>query len=375
MGPLAGIRIIELEAIGPVPFCGMLLGDLGADVIRIDRVGGPQDPLRTLLSRSRRSVGLNLKHDEGREAALRIVEGADVLLEGMRPGVTERLGLGPDVCLARNPRLVYGRMTGWGQDGPLAARAGHDIDYIAVTGALHAVGSADAPPPPPLNLFGDFGGGSLYLAMGVLAALNERTVSGKGQVVDAAMVDGAASLMTMVYEMQSRGMWIDAREANLLDGAAPWYRTYPTSDDRYVAVGAIEPQFYAELLDRLGLDAAALPHQHDRTSWDDMHRRFGEVFGSQTRDHWADVFAGSDACVAPVVSLREAPDHPHLAARGTFVDTVDGAMPAPAPRFSRSIPDPPTPPAQPGEHTDHILTEAGFELAEIARLRQIGAAG
>ncbi len=375
MGPLHGLRIVELEAIGPVPFCGMLLGDMGAEIIRVDRVGGPADPLRSLLGRNRRSIGIDLKHPAGRDVALDLVATADVLLEGMRPGVTERLGLGPNVCLDRNPGLVYGRMTGWGQEGPMAQQAGHDIDYIALTGALHSVGRADDVPPPPLNLVGDFGGGALYLAMGVLAALYERRSSGRGQVVDAAMVDGAASLMAMTYEMRARGLWVDRRTANLLDGAAPFYRTYRTSDDRYVAVGAIEPQFYAELLDRLDLDPAELPAQLDVAAWPAMRERLAAIFASGTRDHWVEVFAGSDACVAPVMSLDEAPHHPHMAARGTFIE-VDGAtVPGPAPRFGRSGAAAPQPAPHPGGDTDVLLAELGFAADTAADMRAAGIVG
>jgi alpha-methylacyl-CoA racemase len=376
MGPLTGLRIIEFEAIGPVPFCAMLLADMGADVIRIDRLGGPRDPLRRLMGRNRRSLALDLKHPEGREAALRVIASGDVLLEGMRPGVMERLGLSPATCLARQPGLIYGRMTGWGQEGPWASQAGHDIDYIALTGALHAVGEGDAPPPPPLNLFGDFGGGSLYLAMGVLAALYERSRSGNGQVIDAAMVDGAASLMSMAYEMKSVGMWSDERGANLLDGGAPFYRCYRTSDGKFMAVGALEPQFYAELLARLKLDTAELPGQLDRSRWTELHDVFAARFATATQAEWEAIFAGSDACVAPVLTMEEAPRHPHLAARGTFIAAGGSHRPGPAPRFDRtpSATDA-TPAPSPGAHSDAILDEAGYDAAAIAALRRRGLVG
>ncbi|HSF87383.1 MAG TPA: CaiB/BaiF CoA-transferase family protein [Acidimicrobiia bacterium] len=373
MGPLTGLRVVEIEAIGPVPFCAALLSDLGAEIIRIDRRGGPSDPLRLLMGRNRRSVALDLKHPDGTSAAKRVIGTADVLLEGMRPGVMERLGLGPEVCMDANPQLVYGRMTGWGQHGPLAERAGHDIDYIALTGALHSVGAADGPPPPPLNLFGDFGGGSLYLALGVLAALHERTTSGRGQVVDAAMVDGATSLLTMAYEMRAIGLWGDERESNLLDGGAPFYRCYATADGKYMAVGAIEPPFYAALLEGLELEPDDLPSQFDRGRWAELHRRFEDCFRTRTQAEWERVFEGSDACVAPVLSMAEAPQHPHLVARGTFVTEDGPPRPAPAPRFDRTPASRrATPAPAPGADTVAVLAEVGFEPAAIAALRQKG---
>jgi alpha-methylacyl-CoA racemase len=312
------------------------------------------------------------KQPEGTGAALRLIDTADVLIEGLRPGVVERLGIGPDVCLERNQRLIYGRMTGWGQDGPLASTAGHDIDYIAVSGALHPVGDADRPPTPPLNLFGDFGGGSLYLAMGVLAAVHERNVSGRGQVVDVAMVDGAASLTTMFHELRAAGVWDDRRGSNLLDGGAPWYRTYRAADDRFVAVGAIEPRFFAALLDGLGLDPATLPDQYDRSGWPELGERLAEIFASRTRAEWSEVFEGTDACVAPVMSLAEAPDHPHMAARGTFIEMAGGRFPGPAPRFGRSGHGAIGPPPSVGAHTTQALTEVGYTSGEIDRLRAGG---
>ncbi len=352
----------------------MLLADLGADVVHVGRVDGGHglpDPVVTVTGRGRRNLRVDLKDPEGVEILLGLVERADVLLEGYRPGVAERLGIGPDECLARNPRLVYGRMTGWGREGPYAQMAGHDIDYIALTGALHAIGPADGPPIPPLNLVGDYGGGALYLAVGILAALYERDRSGEGQVVDAAMIDGAASLMTVFYHLRALGIWQDRRGENLLDGGAPFYTTYRTADDRYVAVGALEPQFYAELLDGLGLAGEELPAQLDPQGWPILRARFAEVFATKTRDEWEEVFAGTDACVAPVLSLDEAPDHPHNVARGVFVDRDGRRVPAAAPRFSRSHPVPTREPTGTTD-TDEILGMLGFDAARIAELRDRG---
>lgn len=375
MGPLSGIRVIEIAGIGPGPFAAMLLGDLGADVIRVDRVsrgGRLPDGLGALSGRNRRSIAVDLKHEEGRDIVLRLVEDADVLIEGFRPGVAERLGLGPDVCHGRNPGLVYGRVTGWGQDGPLARDAGHDIDYIALTGALHAIGRAGERPVPPLNLVGDYGGGALYLVVGILAALVERGSSGRGDVVDAAMIDGAASLMLPIYQLMSMGQWRNERGANLLDGAAPFYDTYATADGKAVAVGPIEPQFYRELVAGLELDPDELPAQLDRTRWAAIKERFAAVFRTRTRDEWAERFAGTDACVAPVLSLDEAPHHAHNAARGTFVE-VDGSLqPGPAPRFGRSTNAVPTAPVEPGANTAEILESIGHDVVSISRLREGG---
>ena len=332
-GPLVGLRIVELEAIGPVPLAGMVLADMGCDVVRIRRPG-PRAPSGSIVDRGRREVTLDLKHQAGRDAALSLVGHADALLEGARPGVMERLGLGPAPCLAANPRLVYGRMTGWGQTGPLAPFAGHDINYIALTGALHAIGTAQGT-VPPLNLVGDYGGGAMVLALGVLAALLSARSSGQGQVVDAAMTDGSAVLMSLFYGFHAAGLWQDRRMANLLDGAAPFYRTYRCADGREVAVGAIEPQFYAALLAGLDLDPAAFP-QRDRTCWAGTSKAFAERFATRARDEWAAIFDGTDACVTPVLSLAEAPHHPHNLARKTF-DTVNGVpQPMPAPRFSET---------------------------------------
>ena len=375
-GPLSGLRVLEIAAIGPVPFAGMLLSDLGADVVRVDRTRPDPastwtDPRLDVLGRGRRSIAVDLKTERGVEVVLRLAESADVLLEGFRPGVAERLGIGPQACMMRNARLVYGRMTGWGQQGPLSQAAGHDINYVALTGALHAIGGADAP-LPPLNLVGDFGGGALYLVTGVLAALLERVRSGKGDVVDAAMVDGAASLMSMFYVMQQIGFWKDSRQSNFLDGAAPFYGTYRTLDDKFVAVGAVEPQFWAELLARLGVDAAELGFQHDRDAWPAMRAKLEAVFLTKTREQWCAVFDGSDACFAPVLSIAEAPSHPHLEARGTFV-SVDGVVrPAPAPRFERSRVDPSASAPALGSHTREILGEAGYGPGQIESLVEHG---
>jgi alpha-methylacyl-CoA racemase len=374
-GPLAGIRIVELAAIGPAPFGVMLLADLGAEVVRVDRVGGPgAEASMRGLSRNRRSVAADLKSEEGREVVLRLAETADVLVEGMRPGVAERLGVGPDDCRDRNPRLVYARMTGWGQDGPLADRAGHDIDYAAVAGALHPVGRADDTPQPPLNYLADFGGGGTYLAIGVLAALLERERSGEGQVVDAAMVDGAASLTAFFHGLMALGAWSTEREANLLDGAAPYYDSYRCADGRFLAVGALEPQFHAELLAGLGLDPAEFP-QGDRSSWPEQKRRIAAVVATRTRDEWAERFAGTDACVAPVLDLAEAPSHPHNRARSVFIEVDGHPQPAPAPRLSRTPGEVRSPAPSAGEHTDEVLAELGYDPDAVARLRAAGAIG
>ncbi|HEU5288874.1 MAG TPA: CaiB/BaiF CoA-transferase family protein [Candidatus Limnocylindria bacterium] len=378
MGPLAGVKVVELAGIGPAPFCAMLLADAGAEVLRIDRLedtdlGVRVDPRFNLLNRGRRSVAIDLKRADGVAAARRLVAQADVLIEGFRPGVMERLGLGPDDCFQLNPRLVYGRVTGWGQDGPLSRSAGHDIDYIALAGVLGTIGPAEGEPVPPLNLVGDYGGGALYLAFGILAALLEARTSRRGQVVDAAMVDGAASLATSAFGQLASGTLADRRGANVLDGGAPWYRAYETADGKFMAVGAIEPKFYAELLRVLGLAKEPLPAQHDRASWPQLRDRFAAVFRTKTRDEWAALFTGTDACVAPVLSLAEARAHPHNAARGTFV-SVDGVtQPAPAPRFSRTPSAISGGPALRGAHTDEALADWGFSADELAALRASGA--
>jgi alpha-methylacyl-CoA racemase len=329
-GPLTGLSVVELGGIGPGPHAAMLLAELGADAVRIVRPGG--DPYDMMPGRRR--VEADLKDRAGHVTVWELVVGADVLIEGFRPGVAERLGFGPDECLARNPRLVYARMTGWGQDGPLAQQAGHDINYVGLTGVLHAIGTADGRPTPPLNLVGDFGGGSMYLVVGVLAALWERERTGRGQVVDAAIVDGTSSLAQQFWMLRGRGVWTDERAANLLDTGAPFYDTYQCADGRYAAVGALEPQFYAELLTGLDLADENLPDQYDRTGWPVLRERFTAIFATRTRDEWAEMFAGTDACVTPVLTFAEAAEHPHLRARGTIV-TVDGhPRAAPAPRFS-----------------------------------------
>jgi len=378
-GPLAGVRVLELAGIGPGPYAAMVLSDMGAEVVRIDRAAQvpaspPDRPPVDVLTRGRRSVGIDLKSPEGVEAVLRLVASADALIEGFRPGVTERLGLGPDVCLERNPRLVYGRMTGWGQDGPYASAAGHDINYIALAGALEGIGRAGGPPTPPLNLVGDFGGGGLLLAFGIACGLLEASRSGQGQVVDAAMIDGAANLMAMFFGFKAMGIWSPERGTNLLDTGAHFYDVYECADGRYVSIGSIEPQFYAELLKRTGLDGDPdLAAQMDRTKWPVLKEKLAEVFRSRTRDEWCEEMEGTDVCFAPVLSMDEAPSHPHNVARETFV-TRDGIVqPAPAPRFSRTPAALERPPASPGQHTDEVLRDWGFAENEVAALRTAGA--
>ncbi|MGX1089999.1 alpha-methylacyl-CoA racemase [Streptomyces albogriseolus] len=360
-GPLTGVRVVELAGIGPGPFAAMLLADLGADVVRVDRPGGPGlgiDPARDVTNRNKRSVVVDLKAPDGAARVLDLAERADILIEGYRPGVAERLGVGPEECRARNPRLVYGRMTGWGQDGPLADRAGHDIGYIAVTGALGMTGEPGRPPVAPANLLGDYAGGSLYLVVGVLAALHHARASGTGQVVDAAIVDGTAHLTSMIHGMLAAGVWQDRRGANLLDGGCPYYGTYATADGGHMAVGALEPRFYAEFLRLLDLTDLAGAHA-DVTRWPELRTRVAERFASRTRDAWTAVFEGTDACVAPVLSLREAPHHPHLAARSTFTDHAGITQPAPAPRFSATPATVRTGPARPGADTEDVARDWG----------------
>jgi alpha-methylacyl-CoA racemase len=376
-GPLAGVRVLEMAGIGPGPFCGMLLADMGADVLRVDRIEaadlgvGQLDPKFDITGRGRRSVALDLKRAESAAIVLSIVEKADALIEGFRPGVMERLGLGPEPCLGRNPRLVYGRMTGWGQSGPLADAAGHDINYIALSGALHAIGR-DAP-VPPLNLVGDYGGGGAYLGFGIACALFEARGSGKGQVVDAAMTDGASSLMAMIYGLLGAGRWQDGRAQNVLDGAAPWYDVYETADGKHVAVGAIEGRFYAELVRRLGLDAENLPKQHDRARWPELRAAFAAAFERRTRDEWARELEGTDACFAPVLSMEEAPRHRHNSARETFVEVAGVPQPAPAPRFSRTPGEIARQAPRRGEGGAAALADWGFSRETIAAFRDRGA--
>ena len=371
MGPLQGFRVIELAGIGPGPFCGMMLSDMGAEVIRIDRVGGDRRP-RDVLARNRRSIAVDLKRPRGAEIVLKLAETADALFEGFRPGVAERLGVGPDVCMARNEKLVYGRMTGWGQDGPIARAAGHDINYIGLAGALHAIGEPGGKPVPPLNLIGDFGGGGMLLAYGLVCGMLEASRSGRGQVVDAAMVDGAAALMAMFFSMAGHG-FKDERGANMLDGGAHFYNAYETKDGKHVCVGSIEPQFYAELVEKTGVDADRFAAQMDAAGWPDRQRDLARVFKEKTRDEWCRLMEGSDVCFAPVLSILEAPDHPHNRHRGTFVDVDGVTQPAPAPRFSRTEAAISHAAVAPGQDTRAVLAEAGFSAEEIDALADQGA--
>ncbi|MCH7943948.1 MAG: CoA transferase [Proteobacteria bacterium] len=373
MGPLGGVRIVELAGIGPAPFCGMMLGDMGAEVLRIDRVapvdiGLNGDPKFDVLNRGKQSVAIDLKSPDGLAAALRLISQADAVIEGFRPGVTERLGLGPAECLSRNPRLVYGRVTGWGQTGPMARVAGHDVNYIALAGVLNAIGRRGERPLPPLNLIGDFGGGGMYLAFGVVCAILRARQSGTGQVVDAAMIDGSLSLMAGIFGLRAEGVWTDDRGTNTLDTGAPFYDVYETADQKYVAIGALEERFYQELLKRLGLENDGLPEQWDRAGWPRLHEAFSTRIGSRTRDDWVKIFADSDACFAPVLSVEEAITHPHHRDRGTFVKLDGVAQPAPAPRFSITEPEIQSPPPLPGEHSESALAAWGFSADEIATL-------
>ncbi len=373
-GPLSGIRILEIAGIGPGPFCAMMLADQGAEVIRIDRLGsampGPQTAARLdVLNRGRRSIAIDLKKPEGVALVLALAAKSDGLIEGFRPGVMERLGLGPAEVHKSNPKLVYGRMTGWGQEGPMAKAAGHDINYIAMAGALHAFGRAGGPPTPPINLVGDFGGGGMLLAFGMVCALLEAQKSGQGQVIDAAMVDGAAILMSMMWGFKAMGMWRDERGVNLLDTAAHFYDTYETQDGKWIALGAIEPQFYAEFRQRAGLaDDPAFDAQMDAKSWPDLKTKLAAHFKTRTRDAWVDAMEGTDSCLAGVLSFAEAPEHPHNKARGTFIDIAGVTQPAPAPRYSRTANATPGVPAAPGEHSAAILADWGFADAHIAAL-------
>ena len=374
MGPLEGIRLLEIAGIGPGPFAAMLLADMGAEVLRIERPGGGTiaklwpDSAADVMSRGRRCICVDLKHPDGAALVLDLIEQADGLFEGNRPGVMERLGLGPDTCLERNPRLVYGRMTGWGQDGPLAAAAGHDINYIALAGALNPIGRRGQPPTPPLNLVGDYGGGGLMLAFGMVCALLECKSSGRGQVVDSAIVDGAALLTSVLHGLEHAGFWNEQRGSNMIDSGAHFYDAYETADGKYISLGSFEPQFYAELIQRLGLDGEEMPQQMDQASWPEQKRRFESLFRSRTRDEWCEILEGTDVCFAPVLSLREAREHPHNLARGSFLEVEGVPQPAPAPRFSRTAPEIRRPPARPGEHTASALRDWGIGRERIARL-------
>jgi len=373
-GPLTGVRIVEIAGLGPAPYACMLLADMGAEVLRVDRLAAVERapaeiPATDFLSRGRRSLGADLKHPEAIELVLRLVEKADAIIEGFRPGVMERLGLGPDVCLARNPGLVYGRMTGWGQEGPMANDVGHDINYVALTGALHGIGRKGMVPVPPVNYVADFGGGGNFLALGVVAALLERGRSGKGQVVDAAMIDGVSNLSAAIHGAQQSGFWTERAGENLLDTGSHFYDVYETADGRFVSVGAIEPAFYAEFLRRLGLDGEELPHQMDRSAWPDLKARVSGIFKQRSRDEWCAVMEGFEVCFAPVLTMSEAREHPHNRARGTFVEFAGAQHPAPAPRFSRTRSELTRPPARAGEHTDEALADWGLAPEEIQELR------
>ena len=372
MGPLNGVKIIEVGGIGPGPFCGMMLSDMGAEIVRIERKGQFMltEPKYDLLLRNRRSVEMDLRKAEAVDAVLRMLEQVDALQEGFRPGVMEKLGLGPDVCLERNPRLVYGRMTGWGQEGPLARAAGHDINYISLSGALHTIGRKGEKPIPPLNLVGDFGGGGMMLAFGMVCALFEARQSGRGQVVDAAMIDGSATLMAMMYGLWGSGIWTDERGENLLDGAAHFYDTYETADGKFISVGSIEPQFYALLLKHTGVDDPAFQNQLDQTNWPTLKERLAEIFKSKTRDEWCEIMEGTDVCFAPVLSLDEASNHPQNRTRNTFIEIEGVVQPAPAPRFSRTATETPNPPPKIGEHTEQVFADFGFCEDEIEALKE-----
>jgi alpha-methylacyl-CoA racemase len=377
LGPLHGYKVIEFGAIGPVPFCATMLADMGAEMVRLDRTEVPdlgieRDPRFAITNRGRRSVGVNLKAPGAAAAVLRLIKQADALIEGFRPGVMERLGLGPEVCLAANPKLVYGRMTGWGQTGPLANEVGHDINYLAVTGALHSIGRKNQPPAPPLNLVADLGGGAMYLAFGLVCALLEAGKSGQGQVVDAAMVDGVSSMLSAFYGMRAAGIWTDVRGDNFVDSGAPWYDSYETSDKKFVSIGAIEGRFYQNLLTRMGLSGERLPDQRDKEGWPKLRSRFEEVFKQRTREEWVAIMKGHEVCFAPVLDLGEAVSHEHVRARRTYITVEEVVQPAPAPRFSRSSPDVPTAPREPGIDTDGVLSTWGFSEEDLAALRKGG---
>ncbi len=379
MGPLSGLRVIELASIGPGPMCGMLLADLGADVVRVDRLqpsglGVPMQPKFDVNGRNRRSIAVDLKHPAGRDVVLRLLATADVLIEGMRPGVTEKLGLGPTDCWAANPRLIYGRMTGFGQTGPLAQAAGHDLNYIALTGVLHAIGPAGGAPTPPLNLVGDYGGGALYLAFGILAAVFERQRSGLGQVVDAAMVDGAASLASLFYGLQAAGDWAGARGSNLLDGGAPFYSTYTTADGLLISLAPLEPKFFALLAKALALSEHLVQGQYDRSLWPEMRAAITHAVLQRTRAQWCQLLEATDVCFAPVLSFAEAAQHPHAAARRAFVEVAGVVQPAPAPRFGRTPAAHPKPAPFEGQDTQAVLAQAGYSAADITALLHAGVA-
>ena len=374
MGPLSGKRIIEIAGIGPGPFCAMLLSDLGAEVIRVDRASTvadelPDFPSLDLLNRGRRSIGINLKDPEGVATVLKLIESSDALIEGFRPGVAERLGIGPEDCLTRNPKLIYGRMTGWGQYGSYSSMAGHDINYIALSGVLGMIGRKDEKPVPPVNLIGDFGGGGMILALGVCAALVEVASSGNGQVIDAAMTDGSALLATMVHSFKAMGIWGD-RGTNLLDTGAPFYDVFECSDGKFISIGSIEPQFYSELLRITGLDQQENPKQMDRQSWDEMKSKIASAIKSKSREEWENLMEGTDVCFAPVLTIDEAYDHPHNLERNTFIEVAGVKQPAPAPRFSRTPASITSPPPHPGEHTEEILLDSGFTISEISSLKE-----
>jgi alpha-methylacyl-CoA racemase len=374
MGPLAGIKVVEMAGIGPGPFCAMMLSDMGAEVIRVDRLAHKGSGHRAnVLNRGRRSIAVDLKNPDGVAAVQQLIDGADVVIEGFRPGVMERLGLGPETCLARNPRLIFGRMTGWGQSGPLAPAAGHDINYISIGGALGAMGYSDRPPAPPLNLVGDFGGGAMYLLAGVLAALVERGTSGQGQVIDAAMTDGTASLLSPFYGMMAMGMWTKERMDNRLDGGAHYYGSYACSDGKFISIGSIEPQFYALLLELCEIDDPEFAKQNDKQHWASLRGKLEALFVTQTRDHWCALLEGTDVCFAPVLDLQEAPQHPHNLARQSFIEIDGVTQPAPAPRFSRTPTTVQAPAAMAGEHSEEILNDWGFAPDEILALQQSGA--
>ncbi len=376
MGPLTGFKVIEIKGLGPGPYAGMLLADLGAEVIVVERASKPNSisppSAFDVLSRGKKSIALNLKSKEGLEILLRLIKGADALIESFRPGVTERLGFGPDTCFERNPKLVYGRMTGWGQTGPLAHSAGHDINYISLTGAAAAIGTVEGP-VPPLNLVGDFAGGSLFLVVGILSALLEAQQSGKGQVIDAAITDGSAHLMSLFYTLSKLGRWNSSRESNLLDGGTPFYGVYETADEKFVSVGSIEPQFFAEMVTKAGIPECFIQERNNPAKWPELKAALIETFKSKSRDEWVEILEGSDACVAGMLDFEEAIDHPHNKARGTYIEINGIQQPAPAPRFSRSVCETPAAPRAEGTDTQVVLEEWGFNADEIVVMREAGA--